>query len=206
MPSRTAENRDIPQRGTQQWNEDHSFFLGAKAKLTIGSLDDPGLQVVAQYNPRELEIKKAHSWKDLGGTSKQIDSAELEYTGPAPATLAIELLFDGYETQGKIGQRSIMQLIATIERMAAPRDPTQTKDAKRRPHHCIVAWGKGKDRPADCMPNFPCVIESIHTKYQLFSSVGSVLRATCTVQLKQCNRIDKGERLDEEIVEWFRRG
>ena len=55
----------------------------------------------------------------------------------------------------------------------------------RRPHHCVVSWG---DRG---LPKFQCVIESLSTKYTMFSSDGKPLRATCTVKLKEATSVDK---------------
>jgi hypothetical protein len=49
----------------------------------------------------------------------------------------------------------------------------------------VVAWG---DRG---LPKFQCVIESLSTKYSMFSSDGQPLRATCTVKLKEATSVDK---------------
>ena len=37
-------------------------FAPAKAKLTIGSLDDTGTSVSAQYNPKELQVDQSIPW------------------------------------------------------------------------------------------------------------------------------------------------
>ncbi len=39
-------------------------FGPARAKLWIGSLDNPGIVVEAQYNPKELQIDKQIPWLD----------------------------------------------------------------------------------------------------------------------------------------------
>src|SRR5262245_24445741 len=39
-------------------------FLPARAKLWIASLDDPSLEIRAQYNPKELQIDKQINWGD----------------------------------------------------------------------------------------------------------------------------------------------
>ncbi|HVK87178.1 MAG TPA: hypothetical protein VM513_23820 [Kofleriaceae bacterium] len=41
----------------------NSSFQPAKAKLTIGSLDDTSLTVSAQYNPKELQVDQNVPWK-----------------------------------------------------------------------------------------------------------------------------------------------
>jgi hypothetical protein len=48
----------------------------------------------------------------------------------------------------------------------------------------VVSWG-------GALPKFECVIESLSTKYTMFSSEGMLLRATCTVKLKEAHAVDK---------------
>jgi len=43
------------------------------------------------------------------------------------------------------------------------------------------------------VPNFNCVIESISTKYTMFSSEGAPLRATCTVKLKEADVVARAK-------------
>jgi hypothetical protein len=48
---------------------------------------------------------------------------------------------------------------------------------------CLVGWGLAKD----AMRPFCCVIESLATKYTMWDSNGTPLRATCTVRLKEAD-------------------
>jgi hypothetical protein len=42
------------------------------------------------------------------------------------------------------------------------------------------------------MRPFPCVIESLTTKYTMWDANGKPLRATCTVKLKEAKRMSRG--------------
>lgn len=163
-------------------------FAPAKAKLTIGSLDD-STTVSAQYNPKELQIDQSVPWSKKNAAN-QANSAEggsseggieLEFTGAEGRTMSVELLFDGYEG----GDRAVDVAgeIKKLETMASVRFPKDPDEDKRRPHRCVISWGERG------MPSFKCVIESISTKYSMFSSDGVPLRATCTVKLKEADKV-----------------
>jgi hypothetical protein len=170
-------------------------FQSARAKLWIGSLDDSQLEVQAQYNPKELQIDKQVTWQDhksrdnrqghdQAGRQRQDDSAQsdLEFNGTPPRSMSIELLFDGYEKN-----ESVEPDIRKLERMSSADDPEAPSDEnqKRRPHHCVVAWG---DTQVGMRP-FRCVIESLAVKYQMWNHAGVPVRATCTVKLKEANKM-----------------
>jgi hypothetical protein len=149
-------------------------------KLTIGSLDDPKLDVTAQYNPKEIDVAKSIGWKEPGGPpsgpieADTIHPNDLEYTGKPSRTMSIELLFDGFEED-----RSIEPHIKRLYEMSSPRDELSSKNHMRRPHLCVVVWNEKE------LPAFRCVIESIAVKYTMFSKTGKPLRATCSVKLKE---------------------
>jgi hypothetical protein len=173
-------------------------FERAKAKLTLGSLDE-GVEVKAQYNPKELQVDQSVPWKKPDSANKTGQNGAaggggggggggdggiaLEFTGAEGRTMSIELLFDGYEPDGE--SVDVAGEVAKLERMAAVRDPKSKDEKLRRPHHCVIAWG---DRG---LPKFQCVIESLSTKYTMFSGSGEPLRATCTVKLKEATSVDK---------------
>jgi hypothetical protein len=168
-------------------------FEPAKAKLTIGSLDESGLTVRAQYNPKELQVDQAVPWKkpdsanktgSQGGGGEGDGAIALEFTGAEGRTMSVEMLFDGYEP-GNGRAVDVASQVAILEQLASVRDPKSKDEMMRRPHHCVVAWG---DRG---LPKFKCVIESLSTKYSMFSSDGQPLRATCTVKLKEADAVDK---------------
>lgn len=149
------------------------------AKLTIGSVDDKDLTVRAQYNPKEIDLQKSVGWKEedaiKGRAPKdELDVYDLEYTGMPARTMALELLFDGYEEN-----KSIEPNILALQQLMTPIDEHSTKSQEARPHLCVVAWG---DRD---LVNFRCVIESLAVKYTMFGKDGRMLRAVCNVKLKE---------------------
>ena len=169
-------------------------FEPAKEKLTIGSLDEPGVTVKAQYNPKELQVDQAVPWKkpdsanktgsQAAGSAGAGDGIVLEFTGADGRRMSVEMLFDGYEP-GNGRHVDVAGEVAILEKLAAVRDSKSKKEGMRRPHHCVVSWG---DRG---LPKFKCVIESLSTKYTMFSSEGKPLRATCTVKLREADKVDK---------------
>jgi hypothetical protein len=182
-------------------------FEPAKAKLTIGSLDED-ITVTAQYNPKEVQIDRTVPWKKPDAANKtgaDADAAKkaeeksragggfgakkddnymtLEFTGGEGRSMTVEMLFDEYEGSGRT--IDVVAQVAALDAMAKVRNPTSSEESERRPHHCIVTWG------ARGMPNFKCVIEQLSTKYTMFSSDGKPLRATCTVKLKEANQLER---------------
>ncbi len=152
-------------------------FAHAKARLTLGSLDEPELTVVAHYNPAELAVKKDVPWvakgehgAPEGPTSSSQDSHQ--FNGAPTRSMSLELLFDGYETH-----TSVEPIVTQLETLTAVRDPESTNSEMRRPHFCIVVWGEGKP--------FRCIITSLNVRYTMFSSHGRPLRAVCSVELQE---------------------
>jgi hypothetical protein len=154
-------------------------FQRAAAKLSIASLDASDLLVEAQYNPKELQISQTVGWSDHESLAGQNQNTLTECGGTKPQTLSIELLFDGYETDGVAGKCAVEEHIARLKKLVTVRYPDSTKDHERRPHYCLVAWGERG------VPPLRCVIESLTTKYTMFSRTGQVLRATVTVTVKE---------------------
>lgn len=150
--------------------------------LWIGSLDDTNLTVKAQYNPKELQVDKNIPWKKKDQANKANTSGlHLEFTGAEGRTMSVELLFDEYE-KGNAGD--VGPLVKSLNDMASVWQGSSPDEDKRRPHLCVVTWGT-------TINTFKCVIESLSTKYTMFSSKGVPLRATCTVKLKEANAVDK---------------
>src|SRR5262249_56292803 len=79
-------------------------------KVVIGSLDDAGLGVEAQYNPNEISIEMSVPWSQA--KTMKGNEPGLEFTGSAGRTLSFDLLFDGYEAGHNV-QRTIAALPVT---------------------------------------------------------------------------------------------
>jgi hypothetical protein len=121
-----------------------------------------------------------------GDSGADPNKMALEFTGAEGRSMTVELLFDGVESSGR--SVDVGSKVASLEKLAQARVPEAKDPKQRRPHHCTVSWG------ARGLPKFNCVIESLSTKYTMFSSDGAPLRATCTVKLKEADIVDKENR------------
>ncbi len=149
--------------------------------IWIGSKDDTGLTVKAQYNPKELQVDKNIPWQKKNQANQANPTGlHLEFTGAEGRTMSVELLFDEYETK----DGSVASKVADLNKMASVIDGSSSDENKRRPHLCLVTWGS-------TVKTFMCVIESLSTKYTMFSDKGTPLRATCTVKLKEADVVSK---------------
>lgn len=161
------------------------MFTRATVKLTIGSLDEPGLCVETDYNPKEISLARTVPWSDKNHVGK--DPLDPEFTGSPPRSLDLELLFDAVE-QGL----SLQGIITNLETMATPSDITSSDVTKRRPHYCLVTWGQG-ERAA--FPPLRCVIESLTTKITMFARDGAPLRLMVTLKVREA-RMTNDTRFD----------
>jgi len=163
----------------------------AAAKFWIKSMDKgEDIVVSAQFNPKELQIDRTVPWSPPGETSKENSSnkskggVDLEFTGAKGRSLTVELLFDAYESEAADGFKvdDIAKRIGDLEKLASVRKPGDPKEEFRRPHHCLAVWGTA-------LTKFQCVIESISTKYTMFSRSGEPLRATVTLKLTEADHV-----------------
>jgi len=161
-------------------------FQRATARLSIGTTDQrPNFHVDAQYNPKEIQIDRSVPWTPhsmSNAASPSDDDApgdiHLEFTGAKGRSMTVEMLFDGYE-EG----RSIAAQVDSLEAMATVPDPSSSDQTLRRPALCVVSWGNRG------VPSFRCVIEQLSTKYTMFASDGTPLRAVCTVKLLEATKL-----------------
>jgi hypothetical protein len=166
-------------------------FEPARAKLWIASVDVPALEVRAQYNPKELAIDKKLKWTDRAETDNRppdqqhnsSDQNDLDFDGVGKRTMSIELFFDGFETG-----RSVQLDVDKLELLSSVFNPHVQAEHERRAHQCLVGLGAG----FNAMRPFICVIESLNTKYTMWDTNGKLLRATCTVALKEAHRLVRG--------------
>ena len=153
-------------------------------KVVIGSLDDPGVGVEAQYNPKELSLDMSVPWQAPQNAKGK--HPDLEFAGNDTRSLSFELLFDGFE-----GGQSVEQAVQALTLMARVRDPESSDDEKLRPHKVAVAWGTSGD--GGYIPPFRGVIESIQTKYTMFKPNGTPVRATCQVKVKEATNVARAK-------------
>jgi hypothetical protein len=166
-------------------------FTKATARLHIGPVRTDevpgwgGQDIAGDYNPKELQVDKTVPWSKHSYSNKNGDTAKsdrgnlhLEFTGAEGRTMSIELMFDGYEQK-----QSVAEKVRQLELLTNVMHPMDNDENKRRPPLCLVAWGdKG-------LPTFKCVIESMSTKYTMFASDGTPLRATVTLKLKEADTL-----------------
>jgi hypothetical protein len=151
---------------------------GEPGVVSIASVDNTGIRVDAQYNPKELQIDKSVPWQKNPQSNKSPEKGiQLEFTGAEGRTMSLELMFDGVEKK-----QSVAGYVADLNTMASVLEPGSSDENKRRPHRCVVTWGA-------TIPSFRCVIESLSVKYTMFSDEGVPLRATCTVKLKEADLV-----------------
>lgn len=178
-------------------------FLPARAKLWLGSLDDPKLEVRAQYNPKELQIDKQIPWMEHKSRDNRAgrarternasEQSDLKFNGAPTRSMTVELLFDTYEIDGA----SVEPDIRRLEEMSSVQDPEARKPERRRPHHCIVAWGDSNFG----MRPFRCVIESLAVKYTMWDHDGTPKRATCTIKLKEAHQMEGAQPAKDHYAE-----
>jgi hypothetical protein len=114
----------------------------------------------------------------------------LEFTGAESRTISLELLFDDVETPKP--RRTIEKSIAMLDLMARVMNPFATSEDRRRPHYCVVSFGS-------TLKGFRCVIESLSVKFTMFDREGDPLRATCTVKLKEADRLTTSDKEKEQF-------
>jgi hypothetical protein len=165
MDSRFSEKRSYKQLWTHAGN-----------KFVIGTLHGTPIEIIAQYNPKELSRQAAATWTAHPNTSaRYAENGEShmwsEYKTTQPRTLTLELLFDGYE-EGL----SVAPIVESLERLTIPVDMKSRDATERRPQLCVAVWGTQQMR---------CVVQSVATKLTMFDESGEPLRASCTVALTE---------------------
>ena len=161
------------------------FSLLTTKKMSIGSVwPDFEFDVTAQYNPKELQIDQSYTWGPHHTTDNkggEDDPMWLEFGGVQPSTIKVELLFDGYESQGSY---AIEDDINKLRKLARVRENSPKDD--RRPYFVLVTWGEGL--------RFRGVIDALSVKYTMFGANGTPLRATVTVSLKEANQVSQAKK------------
>lgn len=120
----------------------------------------------AQYNPKEITIEQSSTW--------ETKTTGPEFTSMSPRSLSMELLFDTYEQ----GVDVTKAYVEKLRLLASVMDPDGVERYKR-PPLVEVRWYD------DAYTPFRGVIESLSTKYTMFTSSGMPVRAVCTIKMKE---------------------
>jgi hypothetical protein len=179
-------------------------LVGETGKFMIGSLDklnDTEFQVTAQFNPTTLTIDRTVGWADPGeaggANSASTKGIEKQFQGAKGRSFSIELLFDDVDTNRTVnprGRGGLVKNIEKLEKLASVRVPKSKEENERRPHWCVATWGDMlQDKEA--ATGFRCVIETLQTKYELFSPDGTPLRARVTLKLVEASSVSLAKNL-----------
>lgn len=168
-------------------------FEKCRARLSIASIDDASITVTAHYNPSELAIGKTMPWSTkneqndpTAETKSKQDSHE--YKGTPARTMALELLFDGYETA-----ESVEPIIDLLEVMSTVRLPESEIEELRRPHFCVVVFGEG-------IKPLRCIIKSLKVRYTMFGRDGTPLRAVVNLELEEARLQSSGSPRSASVI------
>lgn len=150
-----------------------------RAALTIKSLESETPAVVASFNPKELTIDKSVAWATDPASTE--DDPAMRYVGPVPRTLQVILTFED--------RTDVRPILATLENLA------RVDEKMKRPPRVRVDWIGG-------LPPFEGVIESIGTKYTMFTSEGFPARATAWLRMREARTASVGHcKVDDQCPE-----
>ena len=136
--------------------------------------------IVAQYNPKEIQVDKSASWAQ--STTSSGNSPEMQFTATNARALTLELFFDTYETVGPGGKPYDVheEYIKKLQLLTYVMNP-EGDEWERRPPRVMVLWGED-------LPRFVGVVESVSTKYTMFLPGGRPVRATVSLKLTEALR------------------
>lgn len=141
-------------------------------RIVLFSLDPPALQILAQFNPAQLQLEESASWSP--SATARDDHPPLEFASTRPRSLSLELLFDTYEEPR--GQQNVKtRFVEPLGRLLQVLEPDGAED-RRRPPMVELRWDPG-------LPRFRGVVESLSTKLTMFLADGTPVRATCALKL-----------------------
>jgi hypothetical protein len=150
--------------------------VGSEKALFIN--DDGGATFHVQFNPKEMKLDEAATWKE--STEFQIDKPLVEFERGKASSLSMELIFDTTDTGEDVRTRWTSKLAGFVSVTVS--DTDNCHDATR-PPRCTFKWGSFV---------FPAVIESVSTSFIMFASNGNPLRAKVLLKLKERNEDQVG--------------
>lgn len=115
----------------------HDRSANLQFEVSIGSLDDPGRTVYAQYRPPELQIEKSMQWVK-NQNMEQGNELQLLFTEPERRVTSLELFFDAVESKNTSVEDAINALTFLTNARIQDANGTEPSDSwRRRPHHCV---------------------------------------------------------------------
>ena len=147
----------------------------ASNKILITSVDGPKITVATQYNPKEIGIDKAVPWQKKPNSKG--NTPELEFTSADGRSLSVELFFDTFEAGTNVHDKHV----ANLMKLAMVIKEGGTDESQMRPPLLSITWGG--------LPKFIGVLESVSTKYTMFTPAGVPVRATCSCKFKEASGV-----------------
>ena len=128
--------------------------------------------IVAKFNPAKLTVSRSVSWPSQ--TAAKRDTPESQFIGGEPATLAVDLLFDTYDTPDPKKTSVKTKYIDKLLQLTT----VAGHGAQHRPPVCRLSWGEQ-------YVFFQGVLQQIETQYTMFVESGVPVRATNRCSFKQ---------------------
>ena len=141
-------------------------FKSAPARVTVKTLEGPAETITLDASSIETGHDAAWSMKSEGS-----GAPTAEFIDASGKWLAIELMFDTYET----GEDVSTKIPAALGKLIEP------DKSLKRPPMSLFSWGSN-------LPTFKGVVESMNVKYTLFLEDGTPCRATVNLKMKEASR------------------
>ncbi|MEV8391045.1 MULTISPECIES: LysM peptidoglycan-binding domain-containing protein [unclassified Streptomyces] len=156
-------------------------YLELRTPPPGGSLTPGGPcgRIEFQFNPKELSLTKAASWKRTPAKGAK-SSGPPEYQGPQPSKLTVEMFFDASDTQDSSVVTSVEKLFACC----VPTDETRQQQ-RSSPPWVVFHWGG--------LTGFPGYVSQVQAKYTLFTTSGVPIRALCQVTMEEISGETPGQ-------------
>lgn len=143
---------------------------------------DRNVALAAQFNPKEIQVDRSAAWTETQNPSAT--QPELTYGGTTGRTIAVELLFDTYESGRDVNEEYVRHLVRMMD-VINP-DPRAPED-QRRPPRVQLVWGS-------TLPRLVVVVASVTTKYTMFLPNGTAVRAVCSCKFTEAIRFKPRDR------------
>jgi nucleoid-associated protein YgaU len=137
---------------------------------------ESGSQIQCMFNPAELTISKANSWK-APGEAKGKNAPELVFQAGQSATLAISLTFDTTR-DGTTVTEYTDQLLGLMKVDSSLQGSDKSRN-QARPPWVQFHWGSTH--------SFKAIVNQLKVRFTYFASSGMPLRAKADLSLTQWN-------------------
>jgi Contractile injection system tube protein len=143
---------------------------GGLEKAFIALKDGSG-QLECAFNPREYTISKSGTWHKTPAKGAK-KAPKPEFVGANPASMSMELFFDGWETRGN----DVSKSIKTLFDWTGP-TPKSLQVGKPNPPIVVFHWGQ--------TASFEAYLKQVSAKYTMFSPQGVPIRASVNVSFEE---------------------